>query len=177
MGIFINKNEINNNNEIITVEEISNLIYNDELHIVFGDKLFEQLLEVNVRFKGDNSRVIMIRNIYKDGSNNHPISHINEPSLKYIYGNRYYHGSDKGLPILIPEQFNGKVQIQGKAADKYSVADIDKIGLKIIKSFLKEESQIMREYWFLNPDVNTHDAIRFEQIKEYFINKYSNKRF
>lgn len=175
MSIF--KNETIDETTPMTMYEFTNMIANDELHIVFGDELCEHLLEVNVRFKGDNKRIITVRNVYKDGRNNQPIPHFYEPSLKYIYGNKYRHRDDNGLPIFIPEKFNGKIQIQGNAAKRYSVSDIDDTGKEIIKTFLKEDCNLLREYWFLNPDENISDANRMEELKRYFIDKYSSKHF
>lgn len=140
----------------------------------FLDELYEHLLEVNVRFKGDNKRVINIRNGYKDGRNGQKISHFYEPSLKYNNSNKY--GKD-GLPIAIHENFNGKLEIQGEAAKHYSVSDIDDTGKKIIKTILKEEEKFLLEYWFLDPDQSRENYNRFEELKNYFITKYSSKRF
>ena len=110
MAIFTNKPK-NEEVEPMTLKEITNMIINDDLHIVFGDELCEHLLEVNVRFKGDNSRIITIRNGYKDGRDNKKIDHFYEPSLKYIQGDKFGNG---GVPIVIPKVFNGKLEIQGK---------------------------------------------------------------
>lgn len=160
----------------MSLHELTNMIANDELHIVFGEKLCEHLLEVNVRFKGDNNRVIMVRNVYKDGVDDKPIPHFDDPSLKYIYNNTYTHGREKGLPIRIPVKFSGKLEIQGKAANRYSVSDIDAIGTKMIKTILNEDCPILREYWFLNPDEKPEDLIRMGEIQEYLLAKYGTRR-
>ena len=49
MSIF--QNVPNDETTPMSVHELANMIANDELHIVFGEKLCEHLLEVNVRFK------------------------------------------------------------------------------------------------------------------------------
>ena len=118
----------------------------------------------------------MVRNVYKDGVDDKPIPHFDDPSLKYIHKNTFTHGSDKGLPIRIPVKFNGKLEIQGKAANRYSINDIDTTGIKIIKTILNEDCQILREYWFLNPDKKPEDFIRMGQIQEYLLIKYGNRR-
>ena len=160
--------------DLMTIEELNEMINNDDLHIVFGDTIYEYLLEFDLRFKGDNKRVIMIRNKYNDGTNSRPIPH--EPSLKYIFKNHYSYDGISGIPFNINQEFDGELTFQGNAAKTWKLSDIDKTGKKIVKTILKEDSKIIYEYWYLNPQIQS-ECERMKQIEYELTLKYSKMRF
>ena len=164
----------NSNDDIISLNELCDMIYNDDVHIVFGENTYEYLTEFEVRFKGDNKRVIMIRNKYLDGVNGEPIPH--EPSLKYIFGKEYMYDRMLGLPFEIEPNSNGELHLQGKAANSWKLKDVDSTGKKIVKTLLKEDSNKMHRYWYLDPN-KPDEYEEMKRIENELVGKYSGRRF
>lgn len=172
MAIYTSKNI--EDNEIYTIQELSEMINNNDVHIVFSENTFEYITEFDVRTKGDKKRIILIRNKYLDGSSGQPIQH--DPSLKYIYGKEYMHDGMPGLPFEVNKEFKGTLKIQGKAANRNKVSDIDNDGKKMIKTILKNDSEKIYKYWYLKPDV-PEEYEEMKQIENDLVNKYAKTRF
>lgn len=166
--------QLNNGEDIMSFLELCDMISNDDLHIVFGENTYEYLTEFEVRFKGDNKRVIMIRNRYLDGVNGQPIPH--DPSLKYIFGREYVCDRMLGLPFEIVENSDGELNFQGKAANSWKLKDVDSTGKKIVKTLLKEDSNKMYKYWYLDPN-KPDEYEEMKRIEVELVDKYTNRRF
>ena len=173
MAIYSNK-IINNDTDILSIHELTTMISSDELHIVFGETSFDYLLEFDVKFKGDDKRVVQIRNKYNDGVNSQPIPH--EPSVKYIFGNHYKYDRMLGLPFEVDEHHDGSLKFQGKAANNWNLSDVDKIGKKIVKTMLKNDGETIYKYWYLNPK-NPEEYEEMKKIENELVKKYAKERF
>jgi DUF971 family protein len=82
----------------------------------------------------------------------------------------------KGLPFEVKQNSDGTLVLQGSAAKKWDLSDVDKTGKKVVKTILKDDSDKIYEYWYLNPEIEEEHE-RMEQIQKELTEKYLNKKF
>ena len=173
MAIFTRNNETINDDEVMSIEELTEMIDNNEINIFFSEDVFNYVTEFVVEIKGDQARSIIIRNKYLDGADGKPIEH--NPSLKYVCNDEFKHGGKRGVPFEVKNEYDGLSLALGKKV-QLKVSDVDKTGQKIVKTILKEESPDLYKYWYLNPE-NPEQYEEMKSIETRILNKYSKRRF
>ncbi len=159
MGIF----SIESIESLNRINEISSMIKNNTINIIFGDELNESELtsleeSFNIPKDPSNPRVyIYIRNKYIDGVDGKPIPH--NCTVKFVKNDKYKHEGDKGVPFDVEPEIKLGVDYKIDKKDEAYVID-----------FIKHNRQDILRYWKVE---DTPEGRRkMEKIQKRICKKY-----
>lgn len=146
-------------------DELSELIKNNYINIIFGDFNETVLTDIeesfNIPKNPDNPSIyIYIRNKYIDGSDGKPIEH--PCTIKFIKNDVYTHNGDKGVPFEIEPDVKLGVDYKINKRDEKYVID-----------FIKHNRQDILRYW--NAEDTEAGRRKMAKIQKRMCKKYGVK--
>lgn len=144
---------------------LSKLIENNSVNIAFGHVFgLEESHPVLI-----NGFTILIRNRFLDGVDGKQIPHPT-PTIKIIAGSLFKYDGMLGVPLEIDPEIK-----LYKKADNPSNRKNLRPYIKIIKKFVKENKDLILEYWNIDPN-SVNGITRLTEIEDEISSKYLNGR-